>query len=95
MVQNGHFYFVHFIFGHFWTFLDIFPMKKLLQWIFIKNAKSDAVRMVQNGHFYFQVFLKIVAVDFCKNSENGCSADGAKWTFLFSGLFENCCSGFL
>jgi hypothetical protein len=44
----------------------------------------DAVAMVQNGHFYFQVFLKIVAVDFYKKSENECSADGAKWTFLFS-----------
>jgi hypothetical protein len=95
MVQNGHFYFVYFIFGHFWTFLDIFPMKKLLQRNSIKNAKMNAVVMVQNGHFYFQVFLKIVAVDFYKKCKNGCSGDGAKWTFLFSGLFENCCSGFL
>jgi hypothetical protein len=97
MVQNGHFYFVQLfldIFGHFWTFLDIFPMKKLLQRIFIKSSKSDAVRMVQNGHFYFQVFFEIVAANFYKKFEKRCSGDGAKWTFLFSGLFWNCCSGF-
>jgi hypothetical protein len=44
----------------------------------------DAVVMVQNGHFYFQVFFEIVAADFYKKFENGCSGDGAKWTFLFS-----------
>jgi hypothetical protein len=87
MVLNGHFYFVQLFLDIFWTFLDIFPMKKLLQRIFIKSSKSDAGAMVQNGHFYFQVFFEIVAVDFYKKFENGCSADGAKWTFLFSGLF--------
>ena len=55
-----------------------------MQWIFSKRQKTDAVQMVQNGHFYFQVFLKIVAANFFKKSENECSVDGAKWTFLFS-----------
>jgi hypothetical protein len=81
------FLFCPIIFGHFWTFLDIFPMKKLLQRIFIKSSKSDAVGMVQNGHFYFQVFFEIVAADFFQKFEKRCSGNGAKWTFLFSGLF--------
>jgi hypothetical protein len=55
------FLFCPIIFGH---FLDIFPMKKMLQRIFIKSPKMDAVGMVQNGHFYFHVFFEIVAADF-------------------------------
>ena len=67
--------------------MDIFIFRsflKLLQRIFIKSWKSDAVVMVQNGHFYFQVFFGIVAADFFQKFENRCSGDGAKWTFLFS-----------
>jgi hypothetical protein len=85
-------------FGH-------FSYENCYSGIFIKSSKMNAVGMVQNGHFYFvQLFLdifghfpheKIVAADFYKKSENGCSGYGAKWTFLFSGLFWNCCSGFL
>ena len=70
MMHNGHFYFVQLFLDIFWTFLDIFPMKKLLQRIFIKNPKMDAVGMVQNGHFYFQVFFEIVAADFFQKFEN-------------------------
>jgi hypothetical protein len=55
--------------NYFRTFFGHFLIKKLLQWIFIKSSKSDAVGMVQNGHFYFQDFFEIVAVDFYKNSK--------------------------
>jgi hypothetical protein len=77
-------------------FLDHF-YENCYSGIFIKSSKSDAAVMVQNGHFYFvQLFWtffghfsheKNVAADFYKKFENGCSGDGAKWTFLFSGPF--------